>query len=284
MKAIANGIGQFYQRIGDGPPLVLIHALGLSHRLWDELVPRLAGVCQVVTYDVRGHGQSDVPPGPYSMADFAEDLVGLLDALGIESAHLAGISMGGMIAQEFVLTWPQRVRSLFLADTTSEYHQEARRQLAERARIAEERGMRPLVEPTLDRWFTRDFRLAEPGEVERIRAMLEAANPQGYAASCRAIAEAEWTERLVGVMTPTMVLVGAEDRSTPPEMALKIHEYVPGSRYEIIPATAHLTCVARPDEFANLVLATVRSAEPGEPAETTELDVLPEKSEEPEEL
>jgi len=280
VKAIANGIAQFYVRAGDGPPLVLIHALGLSHHLWDDLVPLLAGACQVISYDVRGHGESDVPPGPYAMADFAEDLAGLLDALGVESAHLAGISMGGMIAQEFVLTWPWRVRSLVLADTTSEYHQEARRQLAERARIAEERGTRPLVEPTIDRWFTPEFRLSQPVPVEHIRNLLERAYPQGYAASCRAIAGAEWTERLVGVTAPTTVLVGAEDTSTPIEMALKIHEHIPGSRYEVIPLAAHLTCVSQPSEFASAVLSTVKAAEPGVTAESTEPDVL---SEEPEE-
>ena len=279
MKAIANGIAQFYLRAGDGPPLVLIHALGLSHHLWDDLVPLLAGACQVITYDVRGHGESDVPPGPYAMADFAEDLAGLLDALGVESAHLVGISMGGMIAQEFVLTWPRRVRSLVLADTTSEYHQEARRQLAERARIAEERGLRPLVESTIDRWFTPAFRQTQPAAVERIRNLLQRAYPQGYAASCRAIAGAEWTERLVGVTTPTTILVGSEDTSTPIEMALKIHEHIPGSQYEVIPLAAHLTCVSQPSEFAYAVLSTVKSAEPGETVDMIGPDVLPEELE-----
>ncbi|MGH2457537.1 MAG: alpha/beta fold hydrolase, partial [Chloroflexota bacterium] len=100
MKAIANGIAQFYRRSGNGPPLVLIHALGLDHRLWEPQVAPLGSGFDVISYDVRGHGASDVPPGPYTMRDFAEDLAGLLDALGVEVAHLVGISMGGMIAQE----------------------------------------------------------------------------------------------------------------------------------------------------------------------------------------
>jgi 3-oxoadipate enol-lactonase len=261
MKVIANGIGQYYERYGAGPPLVLIHALGLDHRLWEPLISGLAARNTVYAYDVRGHGQTDIPFVPFTLADFADDLAGLLDALGIESAHLAGISMGGIIAQEFAVTWPFRVRSLVLADTTSEYSQDGRRALAERARIAEERGMTPLVEPTLDRWFTPDFRRDHADDVARIHQMLATAHPIGYAASCRAIASADITERLVGIHVPTTVLVGSEDTSTPPDMALKIHEYIPGSRYEIVPDAAHLTNVARPDVFTRIVLATVNEGE-----------------------
>lgn len=261
MKVIANSIGQYYQRYGAGPPLVLIHALGLDHRLWDAQISSLAMACTVYTYDVRGHGLTDVPMMPYALSDFADDLVGLLDSVGIDDAHLVGISMGGMIAQELALAWPRRVRSLVLADTTSEYPQEARRGLAERARIAEERGLAPLVDPTIERWFTADFRRERPNDVARIRDILALAHPTGYAASCRAIATVDVTERLVNVEVPTLVLVGSEDTSTPPDMALKIHEYIPGSRYEIIPNAAHLTNVARPDVFNRFVLATVHRAE-----------------------
>ncbi len=264
MKVIANGIAQYYERFGSGPPVILIHALGLDHHLWDPQIPSLAARCTVIAYDLRGHGATDVPPGPYTMADFAEDLVGLVDALGFEQVHLAGISLGGMVAQEFVLTWPQRVRSLVLADTTSEYNQEARRQFAERARIAEERGMGPLIEPTLARWFTPPFRTERPAEVTRIVDILARTNPAGYAASCRAISRIDFTERLVNVTAPTLVLVGSEDTSTTPDMALKIHEYIPGSLYQVIPDAAHLSNVARPEEFAQAVLATVRRGEPSD--------------------
>ncbi len=256
MKVIANGIAQYYRRSGSGPPLVLIHALGLDHRLWEPQIAQLSSGFQVIAYDVRGHGATDVPAGPYTMRDFAEDLAGLLDALGVERAHLAGISMGGMIAQEFVLAWPNRVRSLVLADTTSEYGPDARRQLAERARIVEERGITPLLEPTMERWFTPEFRHRQPGEVTRILNILASAHPPGYAASCRAIAGADLTERLVTVSVPTLVIVGAEDHSTTPEMALQIHEHIPGSSYEVVPDAAHLTNVSAPEQFNQAIVRT----------------------------
>lgn len=258
MKLIANGIAQFYRRVGSGPPLILIHALGLSHELWKPQIPQLAAMYDVVAYDLRGHGDTDIPPGPYTLADFAEDLAGLLDALGFERTHLVGISLGGMIAQEFALTWPDRVRSLLLADTASEYPPEARRQFAERARVAEERGIGPLIEPTLERWFTPEFRRDHSAEVAWIRDLLGSAHPTGYAASCRAIAQADLTERLVNVTAPTLVVVGSEDHSTTPEMALQIHEHIPGSRYQVIPGAAHLTNVACPEEFNRAIVSIAK--------------------------
>ncbi|HEX5415235.1 MAG TPA: alpha/beta fold hydrolase [Chloroflexota bacterium] len=257
MKLIANGIVQNYRRIGNGPPVILIHALGLSLLQWEPQLQPLASAYTVIVYDVRGHGATDAPAGPYSMEDFADDLQGLMDALGVGSAHIVGLSMGGMIAQEFALRCPERVRSLVLANTTSEYRQEARRQFAERARVAEERGMAPLIDGTLDRWFTEEFRRLSPGLVERIRLILGATNPHGYAAACRAVAQIDTTERLVSVGVPTLVLAGDEDQSTTPEMALKIHEHIPGSTYQILPDTAHLSNVSAPDVFTQAVVETV---------------------------
>ncbi len=269
MKAIANGIAQFYRRVGHGPAVILIHALGVDHRIWSEQITHLSSAFQIIAYDVRGHGSTDVPPGPYTLEDFAEDLGGLLDSLGIDRGHLVGISMGGMIAQEFALRSPERVGSLVLADTASEYNQDARRQLAERARVAEERGMGPLVEPTIERWFTPEFRAQRPDVVDRIRAILLEAHPDGYAASCRAIAGADLTERLVNITAPTLVLVGSEDRSTTPEMAMEIHEHIPGSRLLVIEGAAHLTNVAKPEEFSRAVVATVQGAVAGNADESS---------------
>jgi len=261
MKLIANGIVQNYRRLGNGPPVILIHALGLSLGQWEPQLQPLASAYTVIAYDVRGHGETEAPAGPYGLGDFAEDLAGLMDALGVDSAHLVGLSMGGMIAQEFVLRWPERVRSLTLANTTSEYRQEARRLFAERARVAEERGMAPIVGSTLDRWFTPEFRSNHPAAVERIRLILGSTDPHSYAASCRAVAEIDTTERLVSVSLPTLVLAGGEDVSTTPEMALKIHEHIPGSVYQIIPDTAHLSNVSAPDVFTRAVVETIRSGE-----------------------
>jgi 3-oxoadipate enol-lactonase len=254
LRVYANGIGINYQLQGSGPPLTLVHALGLDLRQWRWQVPTLADRHQVLRYDVRGHGRSDTTPGPYSLELLSEDLYGLLQALGIPHTDLLGLSMGGMIAQTFALTHPEMVGSLILADTTSEYDPDARRQFEERARVAETQGMDPLVQATVERWFTPDFRQTFPMVVDEIRAILRQTDPTGYAASCRAVARLDLTPRLQRIASPTLVLVGDEDPSTPPAVARRIHEEIAGSRFEVIHGAAHLSSVAQPDQFNSLVL------------------------------
>lgn len=272
MKVIANGIAQYYERKGTGPSLILIHALGVDHRIWASQIEALASICSVYSYDARGHGHTDVSLGPYSLDEFAHDLVGMLDALGIVSAHLVGISMGGMIAQQFAVTWPNRIRSLVLADTTSRYSNDARLQFADRARTATFHGMAPLVDATMSRWFSEDYRNEHPDIVARIRGILELTSPDGYAASCRAIAEIDLTERLVTITAPSAILVGALDQSTPPSMAEKIHEYLPGSTLTVIDGAAHLSNVSHPDAFNRAVVDAVRRGERSRGASTSSVD------------
>lgn len=255
MRVYANGIGINYQLEGHGPPLTLIHALGLDLRQWRWQVPALTERHQVLRYDVRGHGRSDTSPGPYSLDLLAEDLHGLLQALGISRTHLLGLSMGGMIAQVLALTHPEVVESLILADTTSEYGPEAQHQFEERARVAEVQGMEPLIQGIVERWFTPGFRQTYPLIVDEIRAILRQTAPLGYAACCLAVARLNLTARLGEIRRPTLVLVGDQDPGTPPPVAQRIHESIPGSRFEVIRDASHLSNVAQPDQFNAAVLA-----------------------------
>lgn len=255
MKLYANGIAMNYELEGSGPPLTLIHALGLDLRMWRWQVPTFSAGRQVLRYDVRGHGRSDTSPGPYSLELFAEDLHGLLQALGIPRTDLLGLSMGGMIAQAFVLAHPEMVGSLVLADTTSEYGPESRRQFEERARIAETQGMGPLVQSIVERWFTPAFRQTYPLVVDEIRTVLRQTDPAGYAASCLAIARLDLTGRLHEIGNPTLVLVGDQDLSTPLAMAKRIHEAISGSRLQVVQDASHLSNVAQPDQFNSAVLS-----------------------------
>ncbi len=153
------------------------------------------------------------------------------------------------------LTFPEMVRSLVLADTTSEYNVEARRLFAQRARTAEERGMEPLIEPTLERWFTPAFRQREPAVVAGIASVLRNTSPQGYAASCRAVAELDLTERLQEIHAPALILVGAHDPSTPVDAARLVQEHLPGSTLEVIPDAAHLSNVEQAEVFNQHLVA-----------------------------
>ena len=255
VKTFANGIAINYHLGGSGPPLTLIHALGLDLRQWRWQVPAFSARHQVLRYDVRGHGHSEKPPGPYSLELFAEDLHGLLVALGITRASLLGLSMGGMIAQTFTLAHPEMVDSLILADTSSQFGPDARQQFEDRARTAESQGIGPLVEGILERWFTASFRQREPGVVDEIRAILKENDPSAYAAACLAVSRLDLAARLHEIRCPTLVLVGEEDPGTPPEVARRIHEAIPGSRLEVIPEVSHLSNVGQPEAFNSAVLA-----------------------------
>lgn len=249
MKARTNGIELHYTVEGEGPWLVMSHSLACNSHMWDPQLPLLARRFRVLRFDTRGHGQSDAPAGAYTLEALADDVKGLLDALGIGAAHWAGLSMGGMIGQTFALKYPGVLRSLVLADTTSRYPPEAAPIWAERIKIAETRGMEPLVQPTLERWFTAAYRETHPAEVARIADMIRATPVTGYVGCSHAIPRINLTARLAEIEVPALVIVGEQDAGTPPAMAREIQENLPGSELVIIPSAAHLANVEQPAAF-----------------------------------
>lgn len=253
MKVRANGIDLHYKVEGQGPWIVMSHALACDHRMWDAQAARLAQRYTVLRYDTRGHGASDAPPGPYSFDMLAADAAALFDALGIERAHWLGLSMGGMIGQAFALVHPQRVASLVLADTSSRYPADVETVWAERIRTVREHGMEAVVADTLERWFTKPFRDAHPEVMQRIADTIRATPVEGYAGCGRAIAKLNFTERLRTVRCPTLVIVGDQDTGTPIEMAREIHDAVEGSQLKVIASAAHLSNIEQAEAFSNTV-------------------------------
>ena len=156
MKAKTNGIETNYEIHGrEGAPwLTFSHSLACTLRMWDDQVAAFKDSFRILLYDTRGHGRSAAPAGPYTLEGLADDLRGLLAHLGIQKLHFVGLSMGGMIGQTFALKYPGMFTTLTLADTTSRYPAEAAATWAARIKIAETQGMQPLVQPTLERWFT----------------------------------------------------------------------------------------------------------------------------------
>lgn len=242
MKIRANGIDIHYEVTGaEGAPwLVLSHSLACSVRMWDPQVAAFQDRYRILAYDTRGHGASSAPEGPYTLELLADDLQGLLAALGIFRPHYCGLSMGGMIGQTCALRHPGIFRSLTLADTTSRYPQDALPVWEERIRIAETQGMGPLAQPTLERWFTEPFRRAHPAAIEDIRRLILATPVPGYAGCSRAIPGINLTARLPDIGRPILVIVGENDPATPVAMAREIHEHAPGPRLVVLPEAAHL--------------------------------------------
>jgi 3-oxoadipate enol-lactonase len=252
----------------DGPPgapvVTLTHPLGATLALWDEHVTTLTKLCRVLRYDVRGHGGSEVLPGPYTLEQMSGDLVDLLDTLGIAETHFVGVSMGGLIGMTAALAHPRRIASLALCDTTACYGSVMRPMWEDRIRMAETEGMtQALVDRTMAIWFTEAFRSRRPEAVERIAAMLRRSDPRGYAAAIRAIGFVDLTERIAAIRCPTLVVVGEQDPGTPPAMARVIHEHIPGSQLLVLPDAAHCAVVESADRFHPALINFLVGQRPG---------------------
>jgi len=249
MKVRANGIEIGYLVEGEGPWLTMSHSLACNLHMWDEQAAVLAKHFRVLRFDTRGHGDSAAPKGAYTLEALADDLKGLLDALGVKETHYVGLSLGGMIGQTFALKYPGTLKTLVLADTTSRYPAEAASLWAERIKVAETQGMEPLVQPTLERWLTEAFRTANTGRTKQIGDMIRTTPVAGYSGCSHAIPKINLTARLGEIDVPGLVVVGERDMGTPLAMSREIHENYPGSELVILPSAAHLSNVEQPEAF-----------------------------------
>jgi 3-oxoadipate enol-lactonase len=234
------------------PWLVFSHSLACDHTMWDQQVDAFADF-RILRFDTRGHGKSDAPAGEYTLDMLAGDLKALLDALSIERCHFVGLSMGGMIGQQFVLKHPTRFATMTLADTTSRYPAETRTVWDERLALVRSRGMDAIVPSTLERWFTAAFRAQHPDVVARIGQLIRSTPVAGYAGCAYGISRINVTSRLQDVDCRTLVMVGDSDLGTPRPMAEEIVRALPGSRLHVIERAAHLSNVEQPAEFNRLL-------------------------------
>ena len=249
MKAKTNGIEVNYTIEGQGPWVVMSHSLGCNLSMWDEQAAMLKARYRVLRFDTRGHGGSDAPAGAYTLDMFSDDLLGLLDGLGVESPHFIGLSMGGMIGMTFALKHPKRFRSLVLCDTSSRIPKEAGPVWEGRIKIAAEQGMEPLVEPTLQRWFTEPFYKANKPMMTRVGQMIRNTQAPGYIGCCKAIPEIDVTDRLGAITCPVQVVVGDQDVGTPVAMSRAIHDAIPESELVVIASASHLSNLEQPAAF-----------------------------------
>jgi 3-oxoadipate enol-lactonase len=249
MKIKANGIEINYEIEGGGPWLTMSHSLACDLHMWDPQMPALTKRFKVLRFDTRGHGQSSAPAGEYTLEQMADDVKGLLDALGIRQTHWAGLSMGGMIGQAFALRYPGIFQSLVLADTTSRRPPDAAKMWGDRIQTAKTKGMDALVESTLARWFTEPYRNARKDVMQRVGEGIRRTPVEGFAGCCAAISKVDYLDRLKEIRVPALVMVGEHDHGTPPEAARKIQENLPGSELRIIPSAAHLSNIEQTEEF-----------------------------------
>ena len=251
MKIAANGINIHYTFDGpeNAPLVTMSNSLASNLSMWDPQIPALTSRYRVLRYDTRGHGQTDAPPGPYSLDELTEDVRALLEVLGMRKTHFVGLSMGGMIGQILALKYPQLLQSLVLCDTMSRVPPDAKPMWEERIHTAETRGMDPTVETTVGRWFTAPFRERRQDVIDNVRTMIRSTPPQGYAGCCHAIAGLNLTDRLQAITVPTLIIVGEDDPGTPVAASRVIHERIKGSELVILKSAAHLSNMEQPEAF-----------------------------------
>jgi 3-oxoadipate enol-lactonase len=230
--------------------LVLIHSLALDRHVWDDVVPLLSSRAEILTYDCRGHGQSDHKAGNYTAESFADDLAQLLDHVGWEKAAVAGCSMGGCVALAFAGLHPARVSALGLIDTTAWYGEDAPQAFRKRAEAAREKGMRELVGFQVTRWFSDAYASSNPPAMQRAVDTFVANDFDCYAATCALLGDADARRYLPSLRMPVAIVVGEEDYATPVAMAQYLHEQLPQSTLTVLPKARHLTPIEHPGAVA----------------------------------
>jgi 3-oxoadipate enol-lactonase len=250
---------RFHYRI-DAPvaaPVVMFsNSLGTNLAMWESQLPSLTTHYRVLRYDARGHGESAVTSGPYTIEQLARDALALLDALEIERVNYCGLSMGGMVGQWLGANAPRRLDKLVLANTTAKIGSPE----TYNARIDTVRngGMIAITDAVLARWFTPAFLTASPTAVARVRAMLDGTPPDGYIACCEAIRDMDQREIIGEIGVPTLVIAGTHDIPTPPTDGRFLADRIKGARYVELPA-AHLSNIEAAPAFTSALIQFLKA-------------------------
>jgi 3-oxoadipate enol-lactonase len=236
----------------DAPVVILSGSLGSTRAMWDAQMPALTRVFRVVRYDLRGHGRSPVPPGPYDIADLGADLVALLDRLGVARAHLCGLSLGGMVSLWTAAHHPERVERLVVCCTSALLGPAA--MWIERAAAVTAGTTAVVADAGVSRWFTPGFRARQPALMQRMRDMIASTSTVGYVACCGAIERMDLRPDLAAIRAPTLAIAGADDPSTPPADLAAIADRIAGCRLAVIDDAAHLANIEQPQRTTDLIL------------------------------
>jgi 3-oxoadipate enol-lactonase len=251
MRMKANDIQINYELSGKkgAPVVVLSHSLSTNLLMWNPQIDALNPYFQVLRYDTRGHGATEAPSGSYTLELLAEDVIGLLDALGMDRVHFVGLSMGGMIGQCLGLNHPHRLMSLVLCGTASIIPAEAQPVWQERLDKVRKKGMAALSEETLERWFTPAFLRQNPPVVKLIREQILTTPAAGFIGCAEAIRRLNYLDRISGIKTPTLIMVGEDDPGTPVSASEAMHERITGSTLVVLPSARHLSNVEQTAPF-----------------------------------
>ncbi len=264
MRATINGVELHYDLEGSGPTIALTHGIGSSGRDWAPIVPALAEKYQVLTWDVRGFGRSEKNPNAeYSLRQFAADLAGLLDHIGVAKAYIGGTSMGGTITQRFILDYPEKTTAAIIMSTSSQVNERARDGWFAQADAIERDGMAAWVQRGRAPHVTEEFLAANPDVREAEERRIRENDPHIYAKIARAVADYHFTEELKSVRMPALVMVGSEDKQTPPGGSVIISRCIPGAQLHILDGLGHTLAREAPEKVLGLILPFLAAVEQG---------------------
>lgn len=232
-----------------GAPLVLIHALGTSLAIWDDLLPLLPPGLRLLRLDLRGHGQSDAPPGPYAMGALIRDTERLMEHFGLKEAVILGLSIGGLIAQGLAVKRLDLVRAMVLSNTAAKIGRAE--QWQDRIATVQKGGMAALHDATMERWLGRRWR--DNPALPRLSAGFLATRPEGWTGCAAAIAGTDFYETTATLTLPTLAIAGANDGSTPPDLVRETAELIRGHRFALIRGAGHIPVAEKPAEYAALL-------------------------------
>ena len=247
-----NNVHLHYEIQGqaNAPALILSNSLGANFFMWDAQLPELRKHFRVLRYDARGHGQSEVTPGPYTFEQLARDVLALADSINIDKFSFCGLSMGGVTGLWLALHAAKRLHKLVLCSTGAKIGTAD----AWNARIEAVRksGTKSIAAATMERWFTARFREREPQTVARIQKTLEDTNTEGYIACCEALRDADFREQVASISVPTLVISATHDPAAPPSDGKFLAKQIPGTRYVELDA-AHLANIEQQKQFTQEV-------------------------------
>jgi len=240
----------------DAPVLMLSNSLGTNFSMWDPQVAELEKHFSVLRYDTRGHGLSAVTPGPYTFDVVGGDAVALLDALKIASGHFCGLSMGGMTGLWLALHAAKRLHKLIVCSASAKFG--TAETWDKRISAVRAGGMRAVAQQVVERWYTPEFRAADPETTSAALQVLEGISPEGYTACCAALRDADMREAIRQIRIPTLIISGARDPVSPPADGHYLSSNIPGAQYREL-SGAHLSNVESPAEFTRVVVGFLTS-------------------------
>lgn len=254
--------GTAFSVSGEGPPLILVHGLGLNRQMWQWQQAALATRYTVITYDLLGHGQSAKPAGSYTMQQMTDQICALMDHLLLERCALAGFSLGGLIVQAFTVAHPQRVSALVILNAAHGRSEQERAALMGRVQQVREQGPASTVDAALQRWFSADFATHSPEVLAQVRDWVLANDPEVYPEVYHLLARADigLENAIAAIKCPTLVMTGEQDHGNSPAMSRRIAALIAGARLEILPGLRHMALAEDPARVNEILLGFLNEA------------------------